>query len=486
MTERPVHVKMLIAGQWEDGSDRIEVRNPANPDEVVGTAARGTAADAARAITAAKAAQRGWAKRSFTERARVLGEALDRFAAGTDVRARLYARENGRVLAEALGELRGVPIAQKLALELAPDLDSGRQLRAASGRTLVNYLPYGVVVSIVPWNAPVTLAFLHVIPALLAGNGVVVKPPESCPLALVESLGVISELLPSGLLNVVTGRSSDLGEVLTTHPDVAKIGFTGGIPAARKIMANAAQSIKGVTLELGGNDAAIVLDDADLGDDAMKRMAQGVFAATGQVCMAIKRIYVPESISKPFREAFTRTVDRYVVGDGLEAGVSMGPMHTRKGREDALAMIEDCEKRGAKVNRLGGIHNKATFERGYFVRPTVVTDIEDDAPLMTEEQFCPAIPIATYREIDDAVVRANDTYFGLCASVWSRDTDRALAVARQMEAGTVFVNSHGVTSVNRRAPYGGMKQSGIGRKASIEGILEYLQMQTITTHGELV
>ena len=486
MIERQVHVKMLIAGQWADGSDRIEVRNPANPDEVVGTAARGTAADAARAITAAKAAQRGWAKRSFVERANILSEALDRFTAGTEVRARLYARENGRVLAEALGELRGVPIAQKLALELAPDLDSGRQLKAASGRTLVNYLPYGVVVSIVPWNAPVTLAFLHVIPALLAGNGVVVKPPESCPLALVESLGVISEFLPPGLLNVVTGRSSDLGEVLTTHPDVAKIGFTGGIPAARKIMANAAQSIKGVTLELGGNDAAIVLDDADLGDEAMKRMAQGVFAATGQVCMAIKRIYVPESISKPFAEAFTRTVDRYVVGDGLESGVSMGPMHTRKGRDDALAMIEDCEKRGAKVNRLGGIHNKATFERGYFVRPTVVTGIEDDAPLMTEEQFCPAIPIATYREIDDAVVRANDTYFGLCASVWSRNVDRALAIARQMEAGTVFVNSHGVTSVNRRAPYGGMKQSGIGRKASIEGILEYLQMQTITTHGELV
>lgn len=484
MSEQPIHVKMLIAGQWENGSDRIEVRNPANPDEVVGTASRGTAADASRAIAAAKAAQPAWAGRSFVERANILSEALDRFAAGSEVRARLYARENGRVLAEALGELRGVPIAQKLALELAPDLDAGRQLKSASGRTFVNYLPYGVVVSIVPWNAPVTLAFLHVIPALLAGNGVVVKPPESCPLALVESLGVVSELLPPGLLNVVTGRSSDLGEVLTTHPDVAKIGFTGGIPAARKIMANAAQSIKGVTLELGGNDAAIMLDDADLGDDTMKRMAYGVFAATGQVCMAIKRIYVPESISKPFVEAFARTVDHYVVGDGLEAGVSMGPMHTRKGRDDALAMIEDSEKRGAKVNRLGGIHNKTTFEHGYFVRPAVVTDIEDDAPLMTEEQFCPAIPIATYRNIDEVVARANDTYFGLCASVWSRNVNRALGVARQMEAGTVFVNSHGVTSVNRRAPYGGMKQSGIGRKASLEGVLEYLQMQTITTHGE--
>jgi acyl-CoA reductase-like NAD-dependent aldehyde dehydrogenase len=352
-------------------------------------------------------------------------------------------------------------------------------------RTFVNYLPYGVVVSIVPWNAPVTLAFLHVIPALLAGNGVVVKTPESCTLALVDALAVISELLPSGLLNMVTGRSSDLGEVLTTHPDVAKIGFTGGIPAARRIMANAAQSIKGVTLELGGNDPAVLLDDADLGEDSMKRIAHGVFAATGQVCMAIKRIYVPESISKSFVEAFTRTVDRYVVGDGLKAGVSMGPMHTRKGRDDALALIADCERRGARVFRLGKIDDDATFERGYFVRPVVVTEIEDDTPLMTEEQFCPAIPITTYRTVDDVVSRANNTYFGLCASVWGTDVERALCVARQMEAGTVFVNSHGVASVNRRAPYGGMKQSGIGRKASIEGVLEYLQMQTITTHGEV-
>src|SRR5262245_12890582 len=299
MLEQPVHVKMLIGGKWVAGPNIIEVHNPACPDEVVGTAIRGTQADVEQAVAAAKEAQPGWARKNFTERAQILSAALDRFAQGTETRARLYARENGRVLAEALGELRGVPVAQKLTLGLAGELDAGRQLGAANGRTFVNYLPYGVVVSIVPWNAPVTLAFLHVIPALLAGNGVVVKPPESCSLALVEALGIIAELLPAGLLNVVTGRSSELGEILTTHPDVAKIGFTGGIPAARQIMANAAQSIKGVTLELGGNDPAIVLDDAELNDDTMKRMAHGVFAATGQVCMAVKRIYVPESISKP-------------------------------------------------------------------------------------------------------------------------------------------------------------------------------------------
>lgn len=484
MSDQAIHAKMLINGRWVDGNERIEVRNPANPDEVVGTAVRGTVADAVNAIAAAKAAQPIWARRTFVERAKVLDEALDRFASGTEASARLYARENGRVLGEALGELRGVPIAQKLTLALAPELDAGRQLTASSGRTFVNYMPYGVVLSIVPWNAPVTLAFLHVIPALLSGNAVVVKPPESCPLALVDALGVVAEKMPPGILNVVTGRSSDLGHLLTTHPDVAKIGFTGGIAAARTIMSNAAQSIKGVTLELGGNDPAVLLDDADLSDDAMKRMAHGVFAATGQVCMAIKRIYVPESLVQKFVDAFSKTVDRYVVGDGLEPGVTMGPMHTRKGRDDAVALIEDCEKRGATVHRLGGIHNQAAFERGYFVRPAVVTEIKDDAPLMVEEQFCPAIPVTTYQDVGEAISRANDTYFGLCASVWSQNVERALKVARQMEAGTIFVNSHGVASVNRRAPYGGIKQSGIGRKASIEGVLEYLQMQTITTHGE--
>jgi acyl-CoA reductase-like NAD-dependent aldehyde dehydrogenase len=160
-------------------------------------------------------------------------------------------------------------------------------------------------------------------------------------------------------------------------------------------------------------------------------------------------------------------------------------MHTQNGREEALKLIEDCERRGAKVSRLGSIHNKATFERGYFVRPAVVTEIDDDAPLMMEEQFCPVIPVTTYQRVEDVIPRANKTHFGLCASIWSSRVDRALGIARQMEAGTVFVNSHGVTSVNRRAPYGGVKQSGIGRKASIEGVLEYLQSQAITTYGEI-
>ena len=473
---------MLINGDRIESNRHIEVRNPARPSEIVGTTACGSVSDVSAAIAAAKAAQVSWSRLSFVERALRLRDALDNFAVNIEQRAKLYARENGRVLSEALGELRSVPIIQKMTLDLAEELDEGRNMRAPLGRTFVNYIPYGVVVSIVPWNAPVTLAFLQVIPALLAGNCVVVKPPETCPLTLIDAVVAIAEKLPPGVVNILAGRAAEIGDILTTHPDVAKIGFTGGIPSARRIMANAAQSIKGVTLELGGNDPGIVLDDVDLGDATMQRIAHGAFSATGQVCMAIKRVYVAEKIFPAFEKAFKSAVDRYVVGDGLKSGVTMGPMHTAHARDGALTYIHDSKKRGANVSVLGQIQDKTDFEHGYFVRPAIVTEIGDDAPVMVEEQFCPVLPVVTFKSIEEVVERANDSIFGLCASVWSRDTERALKIARELQAGTIFVNAHGVASVNRRAPYGGIKQSGIGSKASVEGVMEYLQLQTITTN----
>jgi acyl-CoA reductase-like NAD-dependent aldehyde dehydrogenase len=333
----------------------------------------------------------------------------------------------------------------------------------------------------VPWNAPVGLAFLQVIPALLAGNTVVLKPPETCPLSLIRAIEMIAPLLPAGVINVVTGLPAEIGDTLTTHPDVDKVAFTGSIPAARKIMANAAQTIKGITLELGGNDPAILLEDADLGDPSMERMAKSVYRMTGQVCMAIKRIYVPETIKGKFLEAFTRTVDKIVVGDGLDTSVTMGPMHTARALDRAQTIVADAARRDAKVQVLGQVPDKAGFARGHFMQPTVVSDISEDAPLMMEEQFCPAVPVATYRDVDDAIARANATIYGFGGSVWSRNIGRATDLARKLRAGTVFVNTHGTESVNRKLPYGGIKQSGIGRRAGIEGVREYMQVQTLTT-----
>lgn len=479
--QAPIHEPMLIGGARADGPGRIEVRNPARPDDLVGTVVRGTPADVAAAVAAAKAAQPAWAARTFAARAGLLAAALARLDSEVEARAAVFVRENGKPLSEARGELMSVPKRQLMALGHAAQLDAGRSLAAAHGRTFVRDRPYGVVVSIVPWNSPIVLAFTQIVAALFAGNGVVLKPPETCPLALIRSVALFAQALPAGIVNVVTGLPAEIGDALTTHPDVGKIGFTGSIASARHIMANAARSIKGVTLELGGNDPAIVLDDADLSPAAMKTMLGATFQMTGQVCMAIKRIYVPSRRRNAFIDALSQAGESLVVGDGLEPAVTMGPLHTRTAQVRGADLVDDAVRRGATVTNLGRIDSEATFAGGYFMRPVVVTDVPDDAPLMTEEQFCPAIPVATYDDLDDAIARANRSIYGLGGSVWGSDVEAAIAIAGRIEAGQVWVNTHGVHAINHLAPYGGIKQSGIGRKSGIEGIREYLQSQAITT-----
>lgn len=477
----PIPVRLLIDGEWVDGADHIEVRNPARPSELVGTAVRATVANIDAAAAAAKAAQPAWAALGYRGRAALISQALDRLEADVEERARVYSRENGKTMAEAKGELASVFMRQRLTLELVDELEKERVLTDDSGRTFVTRIPWGTVVSIVPWNAPVPLAFMQIIPALLAGNAVIVKPPETCPLALTRSVEMIADLFPPGVLGVVTGMPEEIGDRLTGHPDINKIAFTGSIPSARHIMANAAQTIKGVTMELGGNDPAILLDDADLSEKTMDMMASVVFRMSGQVCMAIKRVYVPTALKERFVDSFAKAADKVVVGEGLRPRVTMGPLHQEKGLVRGRGLVEDAEKRGASVLRLGKIDDKATFDEGWFMQPTLVTDVPADAPLMTEEQFCSALPINAYDDLEEAIALANGTIFGLGGSVWGKDSERALAVARRVQSGTVWVNTHGTQAVNRRAPYGGIKQSGLGRRAGFEGMLEYLQVQTITS-----
>jgi acyl-CoA reductase-like NAD-dependent aldehyde dehydrogenase len=246
--------KLYIDGAWVDG--------PAHPEEIVGTIVRGTPADVDRVVAAAKAAQPAWAALTFGARAEAIGRGLDRLSEGVDERAMLYARENGKTINEAREELKGLPDRLRMSLEHAADLDVPRKVDSPTGRTLITYIPFGVVVSIVPWNSPVTLAFNQIVCGLLAGNAIVMKPPESSPLALIASIAAFASELAPGLVNIVTGMPGEIGDALTSHPDVGKIGFTGSIRAAKQIGGNAAQTIKSVTLELGGNDAAIegVLD----------------------------------------------------------------------------------------------------------------------------------------------------------------------------------------------------------------------------------
>jgi acyl-CoA reductase-like NAD-dependent aldehyde dehydrogenase len=474
----PVTANMLIGGQWVDGPAHIEVRNPAHPSEIVGTIVRGTPADVNRAIAAAKAAQPAWAAAGVRERAAAIARGLDAVAEGLDERVVLYTRENGKTLAETRGELGGLADRMRVNLEYVDHFDGHKDIPMPGGRTFLRYQPYGVVVSIVPWNAPSNLAFQQIVGATLTGNTIVVKPPDTAPLAVTATIGLFAKHLPPGVVNVVTGMPSEIGDTLTTHPDVGKIVFTGSIASARHIGANAMQSIKSMLLELGGNDPAIVLDDVDLSEATMKRMAAMVFGLTGQVCGAIKRIYVPESIAASFTAAFRKAADAVVVGDGLEPGVTMGPLHTKAGLTRATGLVDDARRRGAHVDPVGTIRDAATFAEGYFMQPTIVTNIAADAPLVVEEQFCPSIPIVTYTDLDQAFAQANDTVYGLAGSVWGADVHRAIHLARRIQAGSLWVNTHGM--VNRRAPFGGFKQSGIGQRGGLEGLIDYTQPQTVT------
>jgi acyl-CoA reductase-like NAD-dependent aldehyde dehydrogenase len=447
----------------------------------VGTIVRGTPAHVDAAVAAAKKAQPAWAGLAFTQRAEALARGLTRLEEDLDRRATVFVRENGKPFIQAMAELVSVPKRQNVALSFAAQLDADQTIACASGRTFVTARPYGVVVSIVPWNSPDILAFTQIVAALLAGNGVVLKPPETCPLTLIDSVRRFASALPPGIINVVTGLPTEIGDSLTTHRDVGKIGFTGSIPAARHIMANAAQSIKGVQLELGGNDPAILLGDVQLDEAAIARMMTATFMMSGQICMAIKRFYVPRSRKDEFLDKFGAAADRLVVGDGLRPEVTLGPVHSNAGLVRALELVEDARQRGAKVHALGSIADQSVFDNGYFMRPTIAEDAPDDARLVAEEQFCPAVPVTTYETVDEVIERSNATYFGLGGSVWSRDADAAIAVARRIESGQVWINNHGILAINHAAQYGGVKQSGIGRKSGLQGILEYLHSQTITS-----
>ncbi|PVY61710.1 acyl-CoA reductase-like NAD-dependent aldehyde dehydrogenase [Pusillimonas noertemannii] len=475
---------MLIDGKRVEGNDRLEVRNPARPSEIVGTIVRGTPAHVEAAVAAAKRAQPQWAALSFRRRAALLERGLRRLEEDLEQRAAIFVRENGKPLAQARGELQSVPVRQRQALGFAEQLDEVQHVPAQNGFTFVTGRPYGVVVSIVPWNSPDVLAFTQVVAALLAGNGVVLKPPESCPLTLIDSIRRFSAELPAGIVNIVTGLPGEIGDVLTTHPDVAKLGFTGSIPAARHIMANAAQTIKGVTLELGGNDPAIVLEDAVLDEAVVSRMTNATFMMSGQVCMAAKRFYVHESRADEFLAKFRKSIDSLVVGNGLEPSVTLGPVHSQAGLARARELVDDAVRRGGHVEALGRILDRGIYDEGYFMQPTLVTNLPDDARLVQEEQFCPAIPVATFSDDEEAIRRANSTIFGLGGSVWSKNTKHATDVALQLESGQVWINSHGVLAINHLAPYGGVKQSGIGRKSGLQGILEYLHSQTITSYED--
>ena len=483
--EKRVETQLIIDGEWRPGAAgrRYEVRNPARPAEVVGAAAAGAPEDVRTAVEAAHRAFPAWSALSFQERAAYLtrvAESLAEDPEEVDARVRLFTREHGKILRETRLEITRLADRFLYCASLAERLAADEKHSPPPFDTVITRQPRGVAALITPWNWPLSILGAKLPQALISGNTVVIKLARSASLAPALTVYRMARILPPGVVNLVTGRGSEVGGELLAHPLVRTINFTGGIETGRRVMAAAAPTLKHVILELGGNDPALVLEDADLDEASLRRMVLGTFLTSGQVCMALKRLYVHESRFAELREGFSAIVDEYVVGDGLDPQVTLGPLNNEAQLHEVRAMVAEARERGATVNELGRVADDATFADGYFHRPTIVTGADHSFKVVRCEQFGPVLPIIPFRTEDEAVGMANDTEFGLCSSVWTRDRDRALQLSRRIEAGYTYLNSHGPMAQDGRAPFGGVKHSGIGRNLGLEGVLEFMEPHSIT------
>jgi acyl-CoA reductase-like NAD-dependent aldehyde dehydrogenase len=370
-------------------------------------------------------------------------------------------------LADAIGEAYGLAAFCRY----FTSLDLPEKILEDSGTRKVEMRrkPLGVIGCIVPWNFPLILIGLKMPAALLAGNTIVLKPAPTTPLATLRLGELIADIVPAGVINIITDQN-DLGGELTKHPDVRKISFTGSTATGKKVMEGAAATLKRITLELGGNDAAIVLDDVDP-KTAAPKIFDGAFQNSGQVCIAMKRLYVHESIYDEMCDALAAVAKAAVVGDGLQQGTKIGPLQNKMQFEKVKEILDDARKHGTVI--AGG----EVLDKGYFIRPTIVRDITDGTRLVDEEQFGPVLPVIKYSDPEDALARANASPYGLGASVWSSNMARAHALAQRLDAGTVWINKH--IDLAPHIPFGGAKQSGLGTEMAEEGLNEFTQIQVI-------
>jgi acyl-CoA reductase-like NAD-dependent aldehyde dehydrogenase len=459
--------KLLINGKLEDGDATMDVVNPAT-EEVLAKCPRASKAQLDKAVAAAKAAFPAWSRTPIAERKAALLAIADIIEKNANELARLLTQEQGKPLADAMGEIYGAAAFFKYFT--AHDLPVKVLMDSDTARVEAHRKPLGVIGAIIPWNFPIILMAFKVPPALLAGNTLVVKPAATTPLTTLKFGELIKDVLPPGVVNVIAD-ANDLGGALTAHPDVRKISFTGSTATGKKVMASAAETLKRITLELGGNDAAIVLDDVNPKETAPK-LFQGAFQNNGQVCIAMKRLYVHESIYDEMCNELAALADNAVIGDGLQQGTQIGPLQNKM-QYDKVKEILDTAKRDGKVIAGGEAPNQA----GYFIRPTIVRDISDGTRLVDEEQFGPILPVIKYKDTDDAVARANASPYGLGGSVWSSNVDRAYDVANRMSSGTVWVNKH--ADIMPNIPFGGSGQSGLGSELGEEGLAEFTQLQVI-------
>lgn len=459
---------MLIGGKLTHGTRTINVIDPSLGEECA-KAPDATVADIDSAVAAAKAAFPAWRDQSVEQRAEVLSAMADALLANADELADLLITETGRPKELALFEIAHLAagyLRYYAGLRVEPELI----VEDDSRRVELHRKPLGVVGAIVPWNAPLFIACNKIAPALAAGNTVVVKTAPTTPLTTLRFGELVAEIVPAGVLNILSG-GNDSGARLVEHPDVGKISFTGSTVTGRKIMASSAATLKRVTLELGGNDAAIVLPDADPAMIAPQIFAFSFFNS-GQVCAVIKRLYVHDSLYDAMCDQLAAMASSAKLAGGRDPEAQFGPIQNRAQYEKVLSYLDDARKQGTIVT--GGDVPEGP---GYFVPLTIVRDVSEGQAIVDEEPFGPILPIIRYSDIDDVIKRANASPYALGGSVWGSDLEAARKVAAQLESGSVWVNQH--CALDPMVPFPANKQSGFGVEGGVEGLYPYLALQTI-------
>jgi len=465
---RPFYLS--IAGRLVEAEASFDVMNPTT-GEVLAEAPAASAAQMEEAIAAAKSAFKGWSALSYDERQAYLEAYADALQTHRDDLARLLVLEQGKPLKtmaepeidQSIAWIRQIA-ARRIPVEIVEETDDHV--------VELHHTPLGVVGAITPWNFPVLLALWKVAPALITGNTMIIKPSPFTPLTSLRFGEIAQSVLPAGVLSVVSG-GNELGPQMTAHPDIAKISFTGSTETGKHVIRSAAGTVKRLTLEMGGNDAAIVMPDADW-QAIIPQLFWGAVGNSGQWCVGIKRLYVHRSYHADFVEAFVAYAKDQKMGNGLDPEVTVGPVQNRMQFDKVKTFLEDIRAKGQKVV-LGGTVDES--RPGYFIPVTIVDNPPEDSKIVQEEQFAPIVPILAYDDIDDVVDRANNTTMGLGGSVWGRDTKAAVAVANRLETGMVWVNEIHTQGVD--VPFGGHKQSGLGTEHGAEGRMLFTNPKTV-------
>jgi acyl-CoA reductase-like NAD-dependent aldehyde dehydrogenase len=458
---------MIIDGKERLGEHLLEVVNPAT-EEVIATVPECGAATLDEAVNAASRAFASFSREDSVRR-ELLAKAAKVVFDNVDRLASLLTSEQGKPLQEAKAEVIGAGVWFKYFSDL--ELPEEVIQDDATARVKVLRRPIGVTAAITPWNFPLILSVWKLAPALRAGNTLVVKPSPFTPLATVELARLLQDVFDPGVVNVVTG-SDEVGKRLVAHPLVRKVSFTGSVAAGKHVNASAAPDLKRVTLELGGNDPAIVLEDVEVSEIA-EPLFWGAFMNNGQVCSAVKRVYVHRSKYADLVDALAQIAKSVKVGNGMEEGVRLGPVNNRPQFERVKLLVEEALSSGGRAAAGGG----PLPGKGFFFAPTILSDVSDEAPIVKEEQFGPALPVLPYDRIEEAIERANATMYGLSGSVWGKDPERARAVAERLECGTVWVNSHLVLAPHQ--PFGGMKWSGLGVENGPWGLYSFTEIKVL-------